>query len=324
MKLCESSYNALFISSYSTAALEAVNEIIKIAPQFPQINFYIIGGIGTKFTKLIPPQNIIITGLITEDEKQRLLQTSDFALNPIVNGSGLNIKMLEYFSTGIPVICTEFGARGIMVKDGVNCLLTKFDLLAETIRKFITLDTLEKDRLAVNAYNLFKNNYTWRNCVIKLISHLKKNFKINLSLNATLNSTIYFKEYNNQIPITPVGDIYIFGASEWGLAYLKLLTKQNITPIAFIDNDQLKWGNTVNGIPILPPNSFSDIKGEYSIVFALAKFIDAVKQMKAIGINQNNILIAIWGIHVFRPFDVDNGNIPAYIDLYKIKSSLQI
>jgi polysaccharide biosynthesis protein PslH len=45
------------------------------------------------------------------------------AVNPIRTGSGVNIKMLEYLSSGIPVVSTSFGARGIGVEPGFGVLI---------------------------------------------------------------------------------------------------------------------------------------------------------------------------------------------------------
>ncbi|MFN7173813.1 MAG: MlaD family protein, partial [Thermaurantiacus tibetensis] len=44
-----------------------------------------------------------------EEEKLALLRGADVALNPISSGSGTNLKMLEYFAAGLPVLSTPHG-----------------------------------------------------------------------------------------------------------------------------------------------------------------------------------------------------------------------
>ena len=37
----------------------------------------------------------------------------DVALNPMFSGSGSNLKMLDYTASGVPVLTTPFGNRGL-------------------------------------------------------------------------------------------------------------------------------------------------------------------------------------------------------------------
>ncbi|MBI2521715.1 MAG: glycosyltransferase family 4 protein [Bdellovibrio sp.] len=50
----------------------------------------------------------------------------DAAINPIVSGSGSNIKMSEYIAFRLPIFTTSFGARGFNLQDGLSCFY--FDL----------------------------------------------------------------------------------------------------------------------------------------------------------------------------------------------------
>jgi glycosyltransferase involved in cell wall biosynthesis len=42
---------------------------------------------------------------------------------PILSGSGVRVKLLEAFASGIPVVSTRIGAEGLARKDGEFCLL---------------------------------------------------------------------------------------------------------------------------------------------------------------------------------------------------------
>jgi len=49
------------------------------------------------------------------------LQESSLFLCPILSGSGVRVKLLEAFASGIPTLSTRLGAEGLAVKDGEFC-----------------------------------------------------------------------------------------------------------------------------------------------------------------------------------------------------------
>ena len=42
--------------------------------------------------------------------RQIIFDAADVALNPMQSGSGTNLKMLDYFAAGLPVVTTAIGA----------------------------------------------------------------------------------------------------------------------------------------------------------------------------------------------------------------------
>lgn len=56
------------------------------------------------------------------DPVEYLLATS-VAVNPAVSGSGVNIKLVEYLSVGVPVVSTTRGMAGIGLRDGQELLV---------------------------------------------------------------------------------------------------------------------------------------------------------------------------------------------------------
>jgi len=58
-----------------------------------------------------------------EDIRDALAQYSVFVC-PILNGSGVRVKLLEAFAAGIPTVSTYIGAEGLARKDGEFCLLS--------------------------------------------------------------------------------------------------------------------------------------------------------------------------------------------------------
>lgn len=70
---------------------------------------------------------------------------------PILSGSGVRVKLLEAFASGIPVVSTRIGAEGLAAKDGEICALA--DEPTEFAQKVITLlsDQAEASGLAQRA-----------------------------------------------------------------------------------------------------------------------------------------------------------------------------
>jgi glycosyltransferase involved in cell wall biosynthesis len=66
------------------------------------------------------------------------------------SGSGTNIKMLDYFAAGAPVIATAIGARGLGVSAGVEYVETDPDHVGEAIRRVLA-EPVEATRRAQRA-----------------------------------------------------------------------------------------------------------------------------------------------------------------------------
>lgn len=107
----------LFMGSWHRPNLEACEEIIRIAEKCPDVRFMLMGSQCMYFQKRKLPDNVGLLGVVSEEQKKRIFAIADFALNPMMSGSGTNLKMFDYMSAGLPVLTTEFGARGIERKD---------------------------------------------------------------------------------------------------------------------------------------------------------------------------------------------------------------
>jgi glycosyltransferase involved in cell wall biosynthesis len=59
------------------------------------------------------PANVVWLGVIDGQQRRALYRAADMALNPMFSGSGTNLKMLDYFAAGLPVVSTPAGARGL-------------------------------------------------------------------------------------------------------------------------------------------------------------------------------------------------------------------
>ena len=107
---------------------EAVQQIIDWLDYWSSdlVHFLIIGSIGRAFTHIKHPQ-ITFTGLV--EDTRPYSEAADIAINPMISGSGTNLKQVEYMAMGLPSIATPVGARGIGLVDGTHgyiCSLQDF------------------------------------------------------------------------------------------------------------------------------------------------------------------------------------------------------
>ena len=112
LRLPETSLVGMFIGSPygpNLQAAEFIND--ELAPLLPDVIFLIAGGVGIGMKPSYP--NVRITGQLSDADKQQCLQACDFAVNPMMAGSGTNIKMFDFMAMCLPTVTTEIGARGI-------------------------------------------------------------------------------------------------------------------------------------------------------------------------------------------------------------------
>ena len=103
---------ALFMGSDHAPNREAVNAIVAVAPQCPEIDFVVMGSVCKCLEGQSLPSNVRCTGLVSDAEKAQYLAMADIGLNPMKGGSGTNLKMAEYAAAGLWMVSTEYGARG--------------------------------------------------------------------------------------------------------------------------------------------------------------------------------------------------------------------
>lgn len=103
---------AIFIGSGYGPNMQAAEFIDKeLAVRLPQVTFVIAGGVGAGMHPT--HKNVRVAGQLDEAAKYRWFHASDIAINPMMSGSGTNIKMFDFMAMSLPVVSTAIGARGI-------------------------------------------------------------------------------------------------------------------------------------------------------------------------------------------------------------------
>lgn len=149
----------IFMGSWHNPNLEACEEIFKMSKDCPDTMLMLMGSQCLYFTNngTKIPGNVGLLGMVSEEEKARIFSMVDFALNPMMSGSGTNLKMFDYMAGGIPVITTKFGTRGIEDKSGM--IIAEVDEMAEAINKF-SLE--ESSDMVVAARKHMEEVFDWK------------------------------------------------------------------------------------------------------------------------------------------------------------------
>jgi glycosyltransferase involved in cell wall biosynthesis len=149
----------IFMGSWHGPNIEAAKFIIELAKLMPEIIFIIVGSVCGAIAHLPITENVKLIGVVDDQEKAVLLGAADIALNPMSSGSGSNLKVLDYFSAGIPLLSSEFGVRGINVVDGKHYIKADIINFNNYINEFKSNNNIEK--IISLSRKLIEDDYDW-------------------------------------------------------------------------------------------------------------------------------------------------------------------
>jgi len=105
----------LFSGSRYAPNMEAVAQLQDFvdkhaeALQAAAVKFLILGSVAPASRSA----QIVATGFVPS--VLPYFQAADFAINPVLRGSGSNVKIFEYLAARLPILSTEFGVRGSLL-----------------------------------------------------------------------------------------------------------------------------------------------------------------------------------------------------------------
>ncbi|MDF3886716.1 glycosyltransferase family 4 protein [Cupriavidus basilensis] len=165
---------ALFMGSAHGPNVEAAHLILAAAEQLPDVHFVVMGSVCHTLGDVRRPRNVGLLGVVSDAEKGRWLELAEYGLNPILSGSGTNLKLVEYAAAGILIVGTEFGARGAGFAKEEHYLAHTADELAEGLRAAISMDAQARQQIIDNAYARIQCNGDWRSIAETYVALLRE------------------------------------------------------------------------------------------------------------------------------------------------------
>ena len=105
---------------------------------------------GTVSHELVNETHFKVLGKVPE--MAPYFAAADFGLNPIVKGSGVNVKMIEFIAARLPILSTEFGLRGLEFVDQESCFTFDRADLLKTLAKVLPTSESVKQKVTAKAF----------------------------------------------------------------------------------------------------------------------------------------------------------------------------
>ncbi len=154
-------FTVLFIGSWHGPNLEAARAVIAAGEAMPDTRVVIVGSAGSALADEPVPPNVDLTGPVHAAFLQAVLSLADVAVNPMVSGSGTNLKMLEYAGAGLPLVSSVFGARGLGFEAGEHYARGEPGELAGALARVRAEPDEETHRRVRLAYDRVCKSFDW-------------------------------------------------------------------------------------------------------------------------------------------------------------------
>ena len=164
-------YTVLFVGSWHGPNLDAARAVIAAARDLPDARVLVVGSAGTALLGEETPANVDLTGPVHEAFLHAVLALADVAVNPMLSGSGTNLKMLEYAGAGLPLVSSAFGTRGLGFVAGEHYLPGEPDGLAAALARLRDEPAAETRRRVELAYDRVASVFDWRAIAERWLAH---------------------------------------------------------------------------------------------------------------------------------------------------------
>jgi glycosyltransferase involved in cell wall biosynthesis len=169
---------ALFVGSLHGPNIDALRALLPIAQACPEVLFAILGSVcgGLAPTNDAPlPANLRLIGRVSDAELRVWLAVAHVGVNPMVSGSGTNLKMLEFAAAGLPMLSTPFGARGGLFQAGAHYVAAEMPAFAQALQHLLApAQAAARQVMAAQARDCVVTQGDWRTVAQSMGSALDK------------------------------------------------------------------------------------------------------------------------------------------------------
>lgn len=149
----------------------------KILVRYPACKLNIIGRIRTSDASIFSKfNNVYVVGEV--DDMAASIPAGGIGICPMRIGAGVQNKVLEYLSLGLPTVTSQLGYEGLDFKDGNELLIANDDFIfAQQVIKILASPTLAK-MLSSSGRAAIEQRYTWSKKLEPFIIEVHNNIKI--------------------------------------------------------------------------------------------------------------------------------------------------
>jgi glycosyltransferase involved in cell wall biosynthesis len=169
----------LFLGSFrhtpNKVALEwfAKEVLPLIVAKVPAARILVAGAEPPQRHSFADPANAVdLLGFV--DDVQPLFSSCALFVCPIRSGSGIRVKLLEAFSSGIPVVSTRLGAEGLARNDGEFCSLADDATTFAAKAIELLLDSERAAEMAARARTEVEANWDARAITARLVEKYRE------------------------------------------------------------------------------------------------------------------------------------------------------
>ncbi len=169
-------FMAIFVGSGHPPNAEAARFILgELSRYHARVLYVLVGTVNGWFHNQPLPANVLFTGPVPTPVKNTLLSLADFALNPMLTGSGTSLKMMDYMAAGLPILSTAVGARGLSDEELAAIALMEPSEFRAGISRLLA-DPAELDRLAAASRRLALERYDWPIALGPMLDAISRDF----------------------------------------------------------------------------------------------------------------------------------------------------
>jgi sugar transferase (PEP-CTERM/EpsH1 system associated) len=140
----------------------------KIRVQRPGVRFRIVGGGASKRIKNLQKKNEAITVLGFVDSMAEHINRAKVSVCPMIAGSGIQFKILESLSCGVPVVTTSMGKGAIELgEDDGLYVADDPDVFAERVLDLLSNNDMP-NVISRKISAAVKNKYSWESSNLKI------------------------------------------------------------------------------------------------------------------------------------------------------------
>jgi len=144
----------------------------KIENSVKNVRLVVLGDRRGKIRAALKGRGIIVKGYVKNIKKE--ISGWDLAVVPVRYGAGRQNKILEAWACGVPVVATDFAARGVYGKNGYNLISAANS--GEFVNGVLNVLSDEKlrNKLKVNGEKTLVKNFSWKKSAGIIESLFKK------------------------------------------------------------------------------------------------------------------------------------------------------